>query len=545
MEILPRKLIPILLIPLAVSLTHAATWSSASVAEADVATAISNASDGDTVTVPAGTATWSSQLTITKHITLQGAGVGQTIINDNSPKTGSNPHLLLAQLNGDTPLFRLTGFEFDGGATVVAQDYGSGLLEFQGGSTAAENPLVVGITSQFRFDHCKLNKLVGVGMTFRNVIGVVDHVEWIDCGKTNPTTSSYWGGWQAAIVYHRNWGGQDWGHGAWADDSAWGSNKFLFFEDCSFTGIERNQIFPDIDAFSGARFVVRNCTFKDSDSGGHGTESEGRGTRAKEVYNNIFTSSVTGKASNQLRSGTMLIHDNQYTNFVHAQNLKAYRVYAPKLWGYADGKNPYDENGGFITSGTHTGLNGVRTLTDANNTFLSSYTGSSEGVHYIVKNLNQPVVKDGVTIYAQSFIESVTAHTINDGGTDATVLNWNTGDHYEIWTVKTCLDQPGQGKGLLLVSAPPLVAGGPPQPAMWPQAGYPREPIYSWNNVNNLGAQMDVQPVEPGIMAGRDFINGTPKPGYTPYTYPHPLTGASATNTAPSPPTNLRVVPGG
>src|SRR5712691_2761772 len=119
MEILPRKLIPILLIPLAVPLMHAATWPSASVAEADVATAISNASDGDTVTVPAGTATWSSQLTITKNITLQGAGVGQTIINDNSPKSGSNPHLVLAMLTGDKPLFRLTGFEFVGGSTVV------------------------------------------------------------------------------------------------------------------------------------------------------------------------------------------------------------------------------------------------------------------------------------------------------------------------------------------------------------------------------------------------------------------------------------------
>jgi hypothetical protein len=26
------------------------------------------------------------------------------------------------------------------------------------------------------------------------------------------------------------------------------------------------------------------------------------------------------------------------------------------------------------------------------------------------------------------------------------------------------------------------------------------------------------------LIEGRDFINDTPKPGYTPYTYPHPLT---------------------
>jgi hypothetical protein len=544
MEILLRKLIPILLIPLVVPLTHAATWPSASVAEADVATAISNASDGDTVTVPAGTATWSSQLTITKNITLQGAGVGQTIINDNSPKSGSNPHLVLAMLTGDKPLFRLTGFEFVGGSTVVAQPYGSGVLEFQGNSSAAENPLVAGMTSQFRFDHCKLNKLVGVGMTFRNILGVVDHVEWIDCGKTNPTTSSYWGGWQAAIVYMPQWGGQDWGHGSWADDTAFGSNKFLFFEDCSFSGIERNQIFPDIDAFSGARFVVRYSTFNDASQGGHGTESEGRGTRAKEVYNNTFNSSVSGKAANQQRSGTLVIHDNRLNNFASCQVLKAYRLYAPKEWGYADGKNPYDQNGSLILSGTHTGVNGSRQLTDANHTFLSSYTGAVDGNQYIVKNLDQNIAKDGVTMSVQSYILQVSDHTITDGGSDATALNWNTGDRYEIWTVKTVLDQPGQGKGILLTGAP-LFLGGPPTPATWPQAGFPMEPCYSWDNLDGIGTQVDIHAQEAGITPGKDYFNRTPKPGYTPYTYPHPLTGASATNTAPSPPTNLRVVPGG
>src|SRR6202035_2434456 len=47
-----------------------------------VQTAVNSALDGDTVVIPAGTATWSSTLTISKAITLQGAGVGQTIIKD-------------------------------------------------------------------------------------------------------------------------------------------------------------------------------------------------------------------------------------------------------------------------------------------------------------------------------------------------------------------------------------------------------------------------------------------------------------------------------
>ena len=40
------------------------------------------AQNGDTITIPAGTFTWSTGITITKAITLQGAGVGSTIIKD-------------------------------------------------------------------------------------------------------------------------------------------------------------------------------------------------------------------------------------------------------------------------------------------------------------------------------------------------------------------------------------------------------------------------------------------------------------------------------
>src|SRR5205085_6016027 len=93
-----------------------------------------------------------------------------------------------------------------------------------------------------------------------------------------------------------------------------------------------------------------------------------------------------------------------------------------------------------------------------------------------------------------------TNHTIQDGGSDSKVLIWNPGDHYEIWTVETILDQPGQGKGRLLVGPPPSYGSGLPQPATWPQAGYSLEPIYSWNNISDLGAQIDVRAEEAGIM---------------------------------------------
>jgi hypothetical protein len=59
------------------------TITAASPSYADVSAAVSSASPGDTVIVPVGTATWSSNLIITKGIKLIGAGIGQTVITGN------------------------------------------------------------------------------------------------------------------------------------------------------------------------------------------------------------------------------------------------------------------------------------------------------------------------------------------------------------------------------------------------------------------------------------------------------------------------------
>ena len=56
----------------------------ASASRADVVAAIQRATDGDTVTIPAGTATWTTGVNTGKAITLQGAGVGFTVILEES-----------------------------------------------------------------------------------------------------------------------------------------------------------------------------------------------------------------------------------------------------------------------------------------------------------------------------------------------------------------------------------------------------------------------------------------------------------------------------
>src|SRR5438105_12488809 len=180
----------------------------------DVQSAVNSANDGDTVIVPGGTDTWSSTLTIRKNITLQGNGVGKTVILDGIPdkwdigrKGQSNTPLVNVELSKDSPLFRLTGFEFSGapGRTVKHT-----VIKLRGGSSSSQNPLVLGCTSNFRLDHCKFNGLIGMPVTFTDLLGVVDHVEYT--GKGN-----------FCDVQHPRWGGRDMGHASWADDPYWGT----------------------------------------------------------------------------------------------------------------------------------------------------------------------------------------------------------------------------------------------------------------------------------------------------------------------------------
>ncbi|MGB9475415.1 MAG: hypothetical protein WCE87_10160, partial [Candidatus Udaeobacter sp.] len=96
------------------------------------------AQNGDTITIPAGTFTWSTGITISKAITLQGAGVGVTVVRDGL-QSGQLIQVTLAAGN----LTRITGIEFqDGGRTNRASD----ILRVVGSNTDG---------SKFRFDHCK------------------------------------------------------------------------------------------------------------------------------------------------------------------------------------------------------------------------------------------------------------------------------------------------------------------------------------------------------------------------------------------------------
>jgi hypothetical protein len=97
-----------------------------------------------------------------------------------------------------------------------------------------------------------------------------------------------------------------------------------------------------------------------------------------------------------------------------------------------------------------------------------------------------------------------------------------------------CVDQPGSGTSVNLQ--------GSSSPAA---TGNISDPIYVWNNTVNgapdncgtFGCQDDGH-----VKAGRDIIFQTARPGYTAFTYPHPLqSGIGTSNAPPAPPQNLTV----
>src|SRR4030095_4916299 len=85
----------------------AAPLTAASCSYSDVSAKVGAAANGDTVVVPAGNCAWASGLTISKVITLEGAGVGQTFITDNF--TSSSLITVTEQTGGNV---RIQGFDF-------------------------------------------------------------------------------------------------------------------------------------------------------------------------------------------------------------------------------------------------------------------------------------------------------------------------------------------------------------------------------------------------------------------------------------------------
>jgi hypothetical protein len=378
-----------------------------------------------------------------------------------------------------------------------------------------------GTSKAFRIDHVQFENQQTVGIrTWGELWGVIDHNVFQANGK------------QGIIVDHGGWAGQLNGDGSWAAPSNFGSQEFVFIEDNTFN--DPNPVGKGaIDVFGGGRVVFRHNTA--SFLASHGTESTGRrrGIRAFEIYDNTFTATQNSQyTAIFIRGGTGVIHDNtfvatspnSYSSIATFENDRTKDSFSP--WGVCDGTSLFDHNDAVIyAAGVHTGPDGaVGVLTDLTKDFTSACLGAScAGNGFSIRNTTKG--------WGSSIASTTTTTITNNGSAFGQNRTWSIGDAYQILRASACIDQVGRGQGTLL-------SGTPPTPTVWP--AQTAEPVYLWGNQVVGAAQSAVRTNSIHVKADREFLNNIVKPGYVPFTYPHPLT---TTGPAPSAPTNLRVLP--
>lgn len=471
--------------------------------------AVNAAQDGWTVLVPAGTNTWTSTLSITKAIQLIGAGIGQTIIVDG----GANALQLISWNTVSNTFPRLSGFTFQG----------------NGNGIAWSGSVVVGGTGHsFRIDHCAFMGLNNYAIFMHDwVYGVIDNCLFSNCVASLEVKMENYGG-----------GTNQYGDGSWADADNWGTTNALYIENCSYWNNGA------LDGCDGARVVFRYNHITNNAIANHGTESSGRERSARlyEVYQNTFswpTNSVGTHWADAvyIRGGTAVIFSNLITGGIQRVSLMAaYRDWNSPwpVWGNVYPGNAWDTNYAAIYDSGHstTATNGATTLTDTSkNWTVNQWAG------FWLFNTNGGIAT-GITGNTANTISCVSGYHDISGGGGANMI-FNIGDGYQIYYLRAVLDQPGTGQGDLIAdtvsgnSIPYDVVTGL---MAWPNEAF--DPIYIWGNT------MDYQypdsaygpPVNGGasqstsIIQGRDWIDGTPKPGYTPLVYPHPLTLLGGTN---------------
>jgi hypothetical protein len=270
----------------------------ASCAQGDVQAAVDVAQDGDTVIVPPGTCVWVTPGSMkpavqigkqtgwnpptfeSKMITLRGAGIGQTVIVDQTLHGYNESAILVFTVLGKS--VRVTGFTID-----------------RPGQKAEKGSINVNGTGQaWRIDHCEFinarrgNGIVASGDSY----GVVDHCEFT-------TDSSPGGNFKAFAVMGA-------GDASWQSPLSLGTANAVYIEDCT---LNYNISYRCFDADWGARWVFRhNTVYNNTDVGTHGYDSSPRSQISGEIYDNVFLHNSSGEYYTLMpfRGGTGVIFDN-------------------------------------------------------------------------------------------------------------------------------------------------------------------------------------------------------------------------------------------
>lgn len=546
----------------------AATITAASASRADVGTAYTNCSDGDTLAIPAGTAAWTTTLTISKAIKVIGAG------------TNSSGGTVL-QFDADISMFTIDS------AAKVNTNMLLASIQFTPGATTAPNRWIAvnGCNTNQTFvimTNLFFNGNTGLGVFVDGAIGVMSKCKWILTGSSI-----------GCYIWHPNWNGGQISSGSFSTAPGYGTSQAWIIEDC--VAVRSSATYAFTDAYQGARYVVRHCLMTNCWLEAHGTESAfTRGTRWMESYFNTFHGDGASAYVHNFRSGTGIIWSNTVVNVPSAANfaqLSAYRaVMQASPWGQAHGLNPADVNDSTRYDAGRATSGGALMLIDNTKNWTPN-----QWIGYSLLRTN-PITSGYTTNtdFRGGYILTNNATTIvvsaNIGGAFPDI-SFATSDDYEIRKVTESLDQPGAGSddvelnfrlldavtvsanvatatltshgfstgnpiimGSLQIGStsdisvlsqvtvvnsstftfPLFTADGSNHPVYRGliakvSNAQTLDPCYEWGNTVN-GSNADFAAAEVFIRVNEHYYNDTVKPGYTPYTYPHPLVSGAIVN---------------
>lgn len=573
------KLIILFLVPL---LANATTYNSDG-SQADVASLISGAINGDTITLPSGSFTWTAGVTIpnTKYLNITGNGSGRVLgysTTSIAVGTGTKVWTTTAGLsitNGQTlRVYRSCGELNGSGFGTGNPIYCEGTVTTYSGTTLTMDiTSISAVTGTFTsWDICSRpnttiinnagsaiiltmtestsgsNNISGIqfqlgtgtgGMIRTNYTSGGQPLLLHDCWLEIPTSggdalystsnsgvvwncSFYAPSFSAApLAFHHpaNSITNSWTTAStMGDDDTTGKNNF-YFENCDFTALLNATDFD-----SNARAVVRYSTFKYAAVGTHGADTSDFGVRHWEVYNCTFIYDNQGAASPNntwwfyVRGGTAAVSNNVIPRFNSGGTWGSTGTFNMTVMQLGRDAGPNGGWGVIHTSGRAAGWN---------------YPAPRQvGMGYVTGAATLPAWASGGPYPGPGATWDGNLVTFGGSTYRSTAANTSTSD--------------------------PVVNSG-----QWTNTGYASgrdsityigdsEPIYIWDNTPTGGSAISLAYSDYGpnntnsvsttatpittdttaayVVLNRDIFydtTGSPtsgeKPGYSYYTYPHPL----------------------